>query len=69
MTRFKQGIVALLLCTSLVLTAAEAYAKVPPVCGFVGCAVGPDNCMTISVGIAFVDVSMTCYTRLPTTTN
>jgi hypothetical protein len=66
MTRFKQGVVAILLSTSLVLTAAEAYAKPPAVCGFVGCSVGPDNCMTIHVGIAFVELSMTCYTRMST---
>jgi hypothetical protein len=69
MTRFKQVIVAILLAASMVLTAAEAYAKPPAVCAFLGCSVGPDNCLTINVGVAFVEVSMTCYTRIPTTTN
>ena len=66
MTRFKQGVIAILLAASMVLAATEAYAKPPAVCGFVGCSVGPDNCMTINVGIASVEISMTCYTRLST---
>lgn len=69
MTRFNQGVVAILLVASLVLAAAEAYAKPPAVCALVGCSGGPDTCMTINVGIASVEVSLTCYTRIPNTTH
>lgn len=64
MTRFKQALIALLLAVSLALTAVEAYAA-PSLCVYFSCSGGPDNCMTIRVGTAFADVSVTCYKRLP----
>ncbi len=69
MSTFKQGVIAVLLAASVALAATEAYAKQPALCGFVRCSGGPDNCMTINVGTAFGQVSMTCYARLSTTPN
>jgi len=66
MHRFNQGVIAILLAASMILAVTEAYARVPRVCSLVGCSGGPDTCMTINVGVASVEISMTCYTRLST---
>jgi len=68
-TRFKEGVVAILLAASLVLAAAEAYAKPPAVCALVGCKGGPDVCMSFTVGFGCTEASMTCYTRIPARPN
>jgi hypothetical protein len=63
-TRFKQGIVALLLAASVVLTAAEAYAKPPALCAAIGCIQGPDTCLKMSIRVGFAEMAFTCYTKI-----
>ena len=68
MFRLKQGIVAVLLAASIVMTAAEAYAAVPRICSAVRCLGGPDECMSIRIGFGYGEATMTCYTRIPNIT-
>ena len=66
MSTFKQGVIAILLTASIVLTATDAYAGVPRVCSLVGCAGGPDTCLTVSVRVGSTEVSMSCFARFAT---
>jgi len=66
MSTFKQGVIAILLTASIVLAATDAYAGVPRVCSLVGCAGGPDTCLTVSVRVGSMEVSMSCFARFTT---
>jgi hypothetical protein len=66
MPRFKQGVIAILLTASIVMAATDAYASVPRVCSLVGCSGGPDTCLTVSVRVGSMEVSMACFARYAT---
>jgi len=63
MSTFKRGVIAILLTASIVLAATDAYAGVPRVCSLVRCPGGPDTCLTVTVRVGSMEVSMLCFAR------
>ncbi len=64
-----RSLIALLLlagicCATLVGIPGEAAAA-PIGCSSLGCAGGPDNCMSVSITIKGAEITLTCYIKAP----